>query len=58
MGRKLALISALLVIVLLAALTIAVLIRDGLDIIVIISLVILGVLASAVFGALKNPPDE
>ena len=38
MGRRLALISALLVIVLLAALTIAVLIRDGLDIIVIISL--------------------
>ena len=58
MGRRLALISALLVIVLLAALTIAVLIRDGLDIIVIISLVILGVLGSAALGALITPPDE
>lgn len=58
MGRKVALVSALLVIVLLAALTIAVLIRDGLDIIVIISLVILSVLGSAVLGALHNPPDD
>ncbi len=58
MGRRFALVSALLVIVLLAVLTIVVAVRDGIDILVIVSLLIIALLGSAVLGALTNRPDE
>jgi hypothetical protein len=59
MGRNVALVSALAVIALLAALTVVVVVRNGVDVLVIISLVILALLGFGVVGALtQQPPDE
>ena len=58
MARTAALAGALLIIALLAFLTIYVTVRDGFDVLVIISLVILALLGVGVLGALNAPPDE
>ena len=58
MGRNAALIGSLVIIGLLAYLTISVAINEGIDILVVTSVVILAVLGFGVIGALTAPPDE
>ena len=58
MARALVLAAALSVIALLAALTLSVLLREGLDILVGMSLFLLALLAFGVIGALLTPPDD
>jgi hypothetical protein len=58
MARTAALVGALAIIALLAFLTVYVTIRDGFDVLVIISLLILALLGVGVLGALQAPPDE
>lgn len=57
-GRTLALGGTLALIGLLAYLTINVIIRDGFDILVLVSLVILAAFSFGVVGALIQPPKE
>ena len=57
-GRTAALGATLALIGLLAFLTLDVLIRDGFDIIVLFSFVILATFAFGVVGALIHPPEE
>jgi hypothetical protein len=56
MGRTLALGGSLIVICLLAALTIQVAAAEGIDILVIVSLIVLALLGFGVLGALTTPP--
>jgi hypothetical protein len=58
MARNAVLIAALGLIGLLAFLTISVLIKEGLDPLVMISLVVLAILGIGVLGALTAPPDD
>lgn len=58
MGRTFALVGSLAIIGLLAFLTISVAINEGIDILVVTSIVILAVLGFGVIGALTAPPDE
>lgn len=58
MGRTVALSGALLIVALLAFLTIRVAIHDGIDAVVIISILVLALLGVGVIGALGAPPDE
>lgn len=58
MGRTVALVGSLAIIGLLAFLTISVAIDEGIDILVVTSVVILAVLGFGVIGALTAPPDE
>jgi len=58
MARNMVLVAALALIVLLAFLTLSVLAQNGLDPLVIISLVVLAVLGFGVLGALTAPPDD
>ncbi len=58
MGRTLALGASLAIIGLLAFLTISVAIEHGIDVLVVVSLAILGLLGFGVLGALvSTPPD-
>jgi hypothetical protein len=57
-GRTAALAGALLIICLLAFLTVRVAVRDGIDVVVVISLLILALMGVGVLGALNAPPDE
>ena len=57
-GRTGALIAALAMIGLLTFLTLSVLIREGVDILVLTSLLILALLGFGVLGALNNRPGE
>jgi hypothetical protein len=57
-GRTAALVATLALIGLLAFLTLDVLIKDGFDILVLASLVILAAFSFGVVGALINPPSE
>ncbi len=57
-GRNAALAGTLALIALLGYLTVSVLIRDGFDILVGTSLLILAMFAFGVVGALINPPGE
>jgi hypothetical protein len=50
--------ASLVLICLLGFLTLSVAVRNGVDILVIVSLVILALLASGVIGALTAPPEE
>jgi hypothetical protein len=52
------LILALALIVFLAYLTVKVIINDGIDVLVIISLIVLGILGFGVLGALGSSTDE
>ena len=58
MGRTVALVGSLAIIGLLAYLTIRVAITEGIDILVVTSVIILAVLGFGVLGALTAPPDE
>jgi hypothetical protein len=57
-ARTSALIGALAIIALLAALTISVAVDDGIDVLVILSLLVLALLGFGALGALTNPPDD
>ncbi len=56
MGRTAALGGSLVVIFLLGALTIQVAVAEGIDILVIVSLIVLALLGFGVLGALTTPP--
>jgi len=56
--RSVALFSALAFIALLTFLTVSVLVREGFDILVGFSLVILALFLFGIVGALLNPPEE
>ena len=56
--RQVALFSALAFIALLTFLTASVIARDGLDILSLASLLVLGMFAFGIVGALLNPPEE
>jgi hypothetical protein len=56
--RSVALFSALSFIALLTFLTVSVLVREGFDILVGFSLVILALFLFGIVGALLNPPEE
>jgi hypothetical protein len=58
MARTLVLAGSLVLICLLAFLTVSVAAREGIDVLVVLSLVILALLAFGVLGALTTPPDE
>lgn len=56
MARTVALIGSLALICLLAALTISVAVDEGVDILVILSLIVIALLGFGVLGALASPP--
>jgi hypothetical protein len=58
MGRTFALAGALLVIGLLAFLTVHVAVRDGIDVVVVVSFVVLALVGVGVLGALNAPHDD
>ena len=57
-ARSLVLGVALLFTVALGALTLSVALRQGVDILVVVSVVILGLFTFGIVGALLHPPDE
>jgi hypothetical protein len=57
-GRVVALVGTLTMVLLLGALTIDVMVRTGFDVLVLISLVIVGMVGFGVVGALFNPPEK
>jgi len=56
--RTLTLAAALAFVALLAGLTLAVVLEEGLDILSVISLLVLALVASGIVGALRHPPSE
>jgi hypothetical protein len=58
MGRTFALLGSLVIISLLAFLTVTVAIEEGIDILVVVSLIVLLLLAFGVLGALTTPPSD
>ncbi len=58
MARTLVLIASLSIICLLAFLTISVAVREGVDILVILSLIVLALLGFGVLGALASTPPD
>jgi hypothetical protein len=59
MGRAAALLGSVALIGLLAVLTISVAVDDGVDVLVILSLIVIALLGFGVIGALVSaPPDE
>jgi hypothetical protein len=59
MARTAALVGSLAIIGLLAVLTISVVVDDGVDVLVILSLIVIAILGFGVLGALVSaPPDE
>ena len=58
MARTLALLGSLGIIALLAFLTVTVAIEEGIDILVILSLIVLALLGFGVLGALTTPPSD
>jgi hypothetical protein len=56
MARTLALGGTLVIICVLAFLTISVAARDGIDILVVVSVIVLALLGIGVLGALSTPP--
>jgi hypothetical protein len=56
--REAILIAALALVGALGALTVAVIVRNGLDPLTVISLLIIGTLGTGLFGALRTPPDD
>ena len=58
MARTLVLGGSLGIICLLAFLTIPVAVRDGIDILVVVSLIVLALLGIGVLGALSTPPSD
>ena len=58
MARTIVLLASLVIICLLAFLTISVAIEDGIDILVVLSVIVLALLGFGVLGALTTPPPE
>jgi hypothetical protein len=58
MARTVALVGSLAFICLLAALTISVAVDEGVDILVVISLIVIALLGFGVLGALSSPPPD
>jgi hypothetical protein len=58
MGRAFVLLGSLGIISLLAFLTVTVAIEEGVDILVVVSLIVLLLLAFGVLGALTTPPSD
>ncbi len=58
MARNLVLVGALALIGLLTYLTISVAVREGIDLLVVISVIVLALLGVGVIGALTAPTDE
>ncbi|MET0835952.1 MAG: hypothetical protein ABWY97_04155 [Thermoleophilaceae bacterium] len=58
MARIFVLAASLAIICLLAFLTISVAVRDGIDVLVVVSVIILAVLGFGVLGALTSPPSD
>jgi hypothetical protein len=59
MARTFVLAASLAIICLLAFLTISVAVREGIDVLVVVSVIILALLGFGVLGALSSqPPDE
>ena len=58
MARTLVLGGTLVMICLLAFLTISVAVRDGIDVLVVVSVIILALLGMGVLGALASPPPD
>ena len=58
MARTLVLLASLAIICLLAFLTITVAIEEGIDVLVIVSLIIIALLGFGVLGALTTPPPD
>jgi hypothetical protein len=58
MARSFVLAASLAIICLLAFLTISVAVRDGIDVLVVVSVIILALLAFGVLGALTSPPSD
>ena len=56
-GRVVALVGTLSMVLLLGALTIDVMVRTGVDVLVLISLAIVAMVGFGVLGALFNPPE-
>ncbi len=57
-GRNVALGGTLALVLLLGGLTIDVMLKSGFDVLVLISLAIVGMVGYGVLGALLNPPDD
>jgi hypothetical protein len=57
-GRTVALVGTLAMVALLGVLTIDVMVRTGFDVLVLISLAIVGMIGFGVLGALFNPPEK
>jgi len=57
-GRNVALGGTLALVLLLGGLTIDVMLKSGFDVLVLISLAIVGMVGYGVLGALLNPPEE
>jgi hypothetical protein len=58
MGRTLVLLGSLTIICLLAFLTISVAVREGVDVLVVVSGIVLALLGIGVLGALSTPPPD
>jgi len=58
MARTLVLGGTLAIICLLAFLTISVAVEDGIDVLVVVSVIILALLGIGVLGALSSPPPD
>jgi len=56
--RSVVLAASLLLIGLLAFLTLSVMVREGIDVLVVVSLVVLALLGFGVLGALTTPPPD
>jgi hypothetical protein len=58
MARTFALVGSLAIICLLGFLTISVAVREGIDILVVLSVIVLALLGFGVLGALTSPPPD
>ena len=58
MARTLVLVCSLAIICLLAFLTISVAVREGIDILVVVSGIVLALLGIGILGALTTPPPD
>jgi hypothetical protein len=56
--REVALFAALAMIGLFTFLTLSVAVRDGVDILTVISVIVLAMFGFGIVGALRNPPDR
>ncbi len=56
--RSAILVAGLLFVILFAGMTLVVLAQDGLSILVVFSILIVGLLGVAIWGAINSPPDD